>query len=103
MRYSLISRISLAAPRQNKMAGRGAVSALTERRGGRGRSPKLPRVAVRHAIALIRREVVPPPPSVRQPVIPTRGARRQMQARRDIPSKGYKITTHYGICCQIDK
>ena len=71
MRYSLISRISLAAPRQNKMAGRGAVSALAERRGGRGRSPKLPRVAVRHAIALIRREVVPPP-LVRQPAIPTR-------------------------------
>ena len=64
MRYSLISRISLAAPRQNKMAGRGAVSALAERCGGR--SPKLPRVAVRHAIALIRREVVAPP-SVRQP------------------------------------
>ena len=45
MRYSLISRISLAAPRQNKMAGCGAVSALAERCGGR--SPKLPRVAVR--------------------------------------------------------
>lgn len=28
MRYSLISRISLAAPRQNRMAGRGAVSAV---------------------------------------------------------------------------